>query len=70
MEEKFRMKIFMENKAKIARHNQRAHKGDKTYFLKMNHFGDQVFNCSHRLKVIVILLKLVIIFSELKYPSF
>jgi len=42
MEEKFRMKIFMENKAKIARHNQKAHKGEKSYFLKMNHFGDQV----------------------------
>ena len=42
MEEKFRMKIFMENKARIARHNQKAHRGEKTYFLKMNHFGDQV----------------------------
>jgi cathepsin L len=42
MEEKFRMKIFMENKARIARHNQKAHKGEKTYFLKMNHFGDQL----------------------------
>jgi cathepsin L len=42
MEEKFRMKIFMENKAKIARHNQKAHRGETTYFLKMNHFGDQL----------------------------
>jgi cathepsin L len=42
MEENFRMKIFMENKAKIARHNQKAHRGEKSYFLKMNHFGDQV----------------------------
>merc|ERR1712088_644745 len=40
MEEKFRLKIFMENKAKIARHNSLAHSGEKSYFLKMNHFGD------------------------------
>jgi hypothetical protein len=32
----------MENKAKIAKHNQKANKGEKPYFLKMNHFGDQV----------------------------
>merc|ERR1712029_1322860 len=42
MEEKFRLKIFMENKAKIARHNAKAHAGEKSYFLKMNHFGDQL----------------------------
>jgi len=40
MEEKFRLKIFMENKAKIARHNSLAHSGEKSYYLKMNHFGD------------------------------
>merc|ERR1712003_65348 len=34
------MGIFMENKARIARHNQRAHSGEKSYFLKMNHYGD------------------------------
>lgn len=40
VDEKFRMKVYMENKAKIARHNQRAHNGEHTYFLAMNHFGD------------------------------
>jgi len=40
MEEKFRMKIYMENMAKIARHNAKAHKGEKGYFMKMNHYGD------------------------------
>lgn len=30
MEEKFRLKIYMENKAKIAKHNQKATKGDLT----------------------------------------
>jgi len=40
VEEKFRMKIFLENKAKIARHNQRALKGQETFFMSMNHFGD------------------------------
>ena len=35
MEEKFRLKIFMENKAKIARHNSLAHSGEKSYYLKV-----------------------------------
>ena len=43
-EEKFRLKIFMENKAKIARHNMRASRGNHTFFLKMNHYGDMVIN--------------------------
>lgn len=42
MEDKFRMKIFMENKANIAKHNNMAHRGDKSYFLKMNNYGDLV----------------------------
>ena len=42
VEDKFRLKIFMENKAKIAKHNALAHKGHKSYFLKMNSFGDLV----------------------------
>ncbi len=39
-EEKFRLNIYMENSAKIAKHNHRAELGHHTYFLKMNHFGD------------------------------
>jgi len=39
-EEKFRFKVYLENKAKIARHNAMAHKGEKPYFLKMNNYGD------------------------------
>jgi len=42
LEEKFRLKIFMENKGKIARHNKKAHRGEVSFFMKMNHFGDQV----------------------------
>ena len=42
MEDLVRMKIFMENKAKIARHNQRAHFGSATFTMKMNHLGDQL----------------------------
>ena len=34
----------MENKSKIAKHNQKAIKGEKSYFLKMNHFGDKLNN--------------------------
>jgi len=42
LEEKFRMKIYMENKAKIAKHNQKANMGEQAFFLKMNNFGDQL----------------------------
>merc|ERR1739846_74706 len=34
------MKIFMENKQKIAKHNTRYHKGHHNYKLEMNHYGD------------------------------
>ena len=40
LEEEFRMKIWMENKAHIERHNSAALKGLKTYTLAMNLFGD------------------------------
>ena len=40
IEEKFRKKIYMENKAYIAEHNHLTHMGYHSYFLKMNHFGD------------------------------
>lgn len=39
-EERFRMKVFMENKHKIARHNQKAANGIKSYHMAMNRFGD------------------------------
>ncbi len=39
-EEKFRLKIFMENKQRIARHNNRYMKGHHAYKLEMNHYGD------------------------------
>jgi cathepsin L len=41
-EEKFRMKIYMENKAKIAKHNRRAVKGLHSYHLKINEYGDML----------------------------
>merc|ERR1719273_1043930 len=34
------MKIFMENKQRIAKHNTRYHKGHHNYKLEMNHYGD------------------------------
>jgi len=40
LEDKFRFKIFMENKAKIAKHNALAHRKEKSYFLQMNRYGD------------------------------
>ena len=39
-EDNFRLKIYMENKAKIDRHNKRAYTGQHSYFLKMNKYGD------------------------------
>nr|WPM04209.1 cathepsin l [Bemisia tabaci] len=42
IEESFRLKIFMENKHKIAKHNQRHERGEVSYKLPMNHFGDML----------------------------
>lgn len=42
IEEAFRLKIFMENKRRIAQHNAHYHKGKVSYKLAMNHFGDMV----------------------------
>ncbi|XP_076371767.1 cathepsin L-like peptidase [Tachypleus tridentatus] len=39
-EEQFRLKIYLENRHKIARHNQRFEKGLHKYRLKMNKYGD------------------------------
>lgn len=39
-EERLRQKVWMENKHKIARHNQQAANGIKTYEVAMNEFGD------------------------------
>ena len=43
-EDTFRLKIFSDNKAMIEKHNTLAQQGMKSYFLKMNHYGDLV-NC-------------------------
>jgi len=42
MDDKFRMKIYMENKIKIARHNARAAEGKHSYHLKINKYGDML----------------------------
>lgn len=39
-EEDFRFKVFMENKHLIAKHNQRASQGHKSYTMEINHYGD------------------------------
>jgi len=39
-EEKYRMKVWMENTMKIANHNKMYGAGLKSYAMKMNHFGD------------------------------
>jgi len=41
-EEKFRMKIFMDNKHKIAKHNSRFEKGEVTYELGLNEYADML----------------------------
>jgi cathepsin L len=40
VEDKFRLKIFTENKAKIARHNALYHQGEKSYSMKVNSYAD------------------------------
>lgn len=42
MEEKFRMKIFMENKRKIAKHNQEYAAGNKTFKMGLNKYSDML----------------------------
>jgi cathepsin L len=42
MEDKFRMKIYMENKQKVEKHNAQAARGEHTYHLKMNMYGDML----------------------------
>jgi len=39
-EESLRMKIYMDNKARVARHNRRAANGEAAHHLKMNKYGD------------------------------
>ena len=40
IEERFRLKIYMENKAKVEKHNWQAMQGKHSYTLKMNKYGD------------------------------
>ncbi|CAB0032288.1 unnamed protein product [Trichogramma brassicae] len=42
IEEKFRMKIFMENKHKIAKHNAKYEQGLVSYKLKLNKYSDML----------------------------
>lgn len=42
MEERFRQKIFMENKRKIAKHNQLYELGKVTYKLGLNKYADML----------------------------
>lgn len=39
-EEMFRLKIYMENRHKIAKHNERFSRGEVSYSMAMNEFGD------------------------------
>ena len=40
VEDTLRMKIFLDNKIRIAKHNVKAHLGEFSYTMKMNHLGD------------------------------
>jgi len=42
LEEKFRMKIYIENKLKVDLHNSKSAKGNSSYLLKMNKYGDML----------------------------
>ena len=39
-EDKFRLKIYMENKVKVESHNRLANLGQKSYFQKLNKYSD------------------------------
>jgi len=41
-EESFRKKVYLDNKLKIAMHNELYENGEETYELEINHFGDLV----------------------------
>lgn len=41
-EEMFRLKIYMENRHKIAKHNERYSRGEVPYSMAMNEFGDML----------------------------
>lgn len=41
-EEVFRLKIYMENRHKIAKHNEKYARGEVPYSMAMNEFGDMV----------------------------
>ncbi|CAN7951091.1 unnamed protein product, partial [Ixodes pacificus] len=41
-EEVFRLKIYMENRHKIAKHNEKYARGEVSYSLAMNEFGDML----------------------------
>lgn len=42
MEDKFRLKVFLDNKHKIIKHNTRYTNGLVSYRLAMNKYGDMV----------------------------
>lgn len=46
------MKIFMDNKNKVAIHNRRFHRGEVSYQLKLNRFADMVCNTSLALYIV------------------
>lgn len=42
VEERFRMKIFAENKHKVAKHNQRYERGEVSFKLSTNKYADML----------------------------
>ena len=42
IEERYRMKIYMDNKHKIHEHNKEYQQGTVSFKMEMNHFGDLV----------------------------
>ena len=61
--ERIRMMVYVENKHKIASHNQLYAQGKKSYRMKMNHFGDLV-----RCRGLFLVLYLVLLVKE-KSPT-
>lgn len=55
-EEKFRQKVYLENRHKIARHNARFQKGEVSFTMEMNHFGDLVKKKKKKIKGLLLFI--------------
>lgn len=66
-EEKFRMRVFMENKYKILQHNAAFEKGQHSFKLGMNQYGDMV---NEKMSLVFLYNVIVVCMSDFDSVSF